>query len=142
MDIGLFAFGEGDRGVEIAFDLFVRNLRDDREDILEIRDLRDVALPGVEFRRDGVIAGLGQTAAEILDMLMDAEDFMHDQDDRGVTSLGRHGAVGRDRPVGHGNLDLAGGEAVGIGGYGGGRDRADGGGEAGGQGRYGEAAAA
>ena len=44
-------------------------------------DLRDVALPGVQLGGDGQVAELGEAAADVLDVLVDAEDLLHDEDD-------------------------------------------------------------
>src|SRR5215470_4312813 len=50
------------------------------------------ALATVELGSDGQVAQLGEAPADVLDMLVDAEDFLHDQDDREGSALGRHGA--------------------------------------------------
>ncbi len=96
-------------------------------------ELRDVALAGVHLGGDGEVAELGEPAADVLDVLVDAEDLLDDEDHGQVRAAGRHGAVGGDLAVGDGDLHLAGLEAVGVG-----RDRLGGDGlgghrEAGGQ---------
>ena len=75
-------------------------------------DLRDVALAGVELGRDGQVAELGEPAAEVLDVLVDAEDLLHHQDDRERPPARGHRPVGGDLAVGDRDLDLAGLEPV------------------------------
>ena len=58
---------------------------------------------------------MGEAAADILDVLMDAEDLLDDEDDGKRPAGGRHGAIGRDRAVLDRDLDLAGLQARGIG---------------------------
>ena len=78
-------------------------------------ELRDVALPGVHLGRDGEVAELGEPAADVLDVLVDAEDLLDDQDDRERPALGRHRPVGGDLAVRDRDLDLAGLEPLGVG---------------------------
>ena len=78
-------------------------------------DLGDVALPSVQLGRDGQVAELGEPAADVLDVLVDAEDLLDDQDDRERSAVGRHGPVGGDLAVGDRDLHLAGLQALGIG---------------------------
>ena len=40
-------------------------------DVRDLLDLRDIALPGEQFRRDGEVARLGETTAEVLDVFVD-----------------------------------------------------------------------
>ena len=73
-------------------------LRDDLEDLLEVLELRDVPLPGVHLGGDGEVAELGEPPADVLDVLVDAEDLLDDQDGRERAppwraSPGRRGSV-------------------------------------------------
>ncbi len=36
----------------------------------------------IQLRRDGQVAELGEAAADVLDVFVDAEDLLHDEDDR------------------------------------------------------------
>ena len=54
-----------------------------------------IALAEVEFGRDGVVADLGEAPAHVGDVLVHAEDLLHDQD--GAEARGRWPAW-RDRP--------------------------------------------
>ncbi len=96
----------------------VRHLGDDLgQDLLNVGDIRNIALPRVKRRRHGEVAEFGEPAADILDVLMDAEDLLHDQHGRERPAARRHGAIGGDAAVGDRDLDLAGLEPGGIGGY-------------------------
>ena len=77
-----------------------------------------IALARVEFRRDGEVTGLGDAPADVLDVLVHAEDFLHDQHDREIAARRRHRAVGRHLAVLGRHLDLAGDQAFGGGGDG------------------------
>ena len=70
--------------------------------------LRHVALAGVQLGGDGQVAELGEPAADVLDVLVDAEDFLHDQHDRERPALRRHRPVGGHLAVLDGDLDFAG----------------------------------
>ena len=131
----------GDGGVEIGSHLRLRHLGHDLHDIVHIGHLGDIALAGIEGRGDGEIAGLGQAPADVLDMLMDAEDLLHHEDRGEGAALGGHGAVARDLAVGDRDLHLAHGQALAVGHDGGGRDRLGGQREAGRQACDDEAAA-
>ena len=61
-----------------------------------------IAETRIERRRDGVIAGMREAAAEILDVLVHAEDFLHHQHHRRVRLAGRPRAIGRDLAVADG----------------------------------------
>jgi hypothetical protein len=64
-------FSVGDGGVEVGHDLFGRRLLDDlRDDLLRIGDFGRVPLPREELGGDREIAGLGEAAANILDVLV------------------------------------------------------------------------
>jgi hypothetical protein len=77
--------------------------------------------------------------AHVLDVLVHAEDLLHDQHRRQVPAAGGHGAVGRHLPVLHGDLHFAGREALRVGGdLRRGRHGLDGGGESGGERRHDE----
>jgi hypothetical protein len=124
----------GDRGVEVAHYLRIGNFRDDLAHNIGHRQLRYIALARVHLRRDGQITGFGQAAADIFDVFVDAEDFLHDEHRREVLSLRGHRAVGRNLAVFDGDFDFARGQAVGVSGDRGLRlDRLDGEREAGGE---------
>ncbi|MGC4003880.1 MAG: hypothetical protein QM811_12440 [Pirellulales bacterium] len=74
---------------------------------MKVGQLRDITLSSVHFRRDGQVALLGETAADVLDVLVHAEDFLHDQHDRKLARFVGHGAVGRNFAVGGGDFDFA-----------------------------------
>jgi uncharacterized membrane protein len=71
-----------------------------------------VALAREQFRRDREVAELGEAADDVLDVLVHAEDLLHHEHHRKPPARRRHGAVGRDFPVRHRDLHLAGGEAL------------------------------
>ena len=68
----------------------------------DVLNLGDIALAGVEFGGDGQIAEFGQAAADILDVLVNTEDLLHDQDRGERARPLRHGPIGRDLAVGDG----------------------------------------
>ena len=73
-----------------------------------------IALAEVEFRRDGVVAGLGEAAAHVGDVGVHAEDLLHHQDGAEALAARRHGAIGVHVLAVLGlDLDRAGGEPVG-----------------------------
>src|SRR5262249_54922022 len=74
-----------------------------------------------------------EAAADVLDVLVDAEDLLDDEDDGEGAALVGHGPVAGHHAVLGGDLDLAGFEALGVGGDGLGGDRLHGHGEAGGE---------
>ncbi len=86
-----------------------------REDLLPVADLRDVALAGIEFRGDGAVPQLGEAPANVLDVLVHAEDFLHDQHDREILARGGHRAIRGNLTVGDRDLDFTGLEAFGAG---------------------------
>ena len=103
------SLGKGDGRVEIGHHLRVRHLRDDLgDDLLHVGDVGDAALPGIELRGDRHVALLGEAAAHIADVLVHAEDLLHDQDDGECALLCRPGAIGRNLPVGRGDAHLSG----------------------------------
>src|SRR4030095_1137386 len=88
------------RGIEIRYHLLVRNFGDHvLDDLAEILVLADIALPRVHLRRDREVTGLGKTAAEILDVFVDAEDLLNHQDSRERPAFGGHGPVAGDLAV-------------------------------------------
>ena len=84
-----------------------------------ILDLRHIALPRVKFGSNGHVTQLGQPAADVLDVLVNAEDLLDHQNNRKRPAGRRHRAVGRNLAVGHGNLYLARLQSAGVGRYGG-----------------------
>ena len=53
-----------------------------RDDLLDVGHLRDVALARIQLGRDRQVAELGEPPADVLDVLVDAEDLLHDEHDR------------------------------------------------------------
>lgn len=126
------AAGEGGRRVEIAHHLIVGHLGDDGVDqSLDVADPGGVALTEIKVWRDGVIAGVGQPANDVLNPRMDAENLLHHEDDRPRSAVGRSGAVGGDSAAVHRDVDPGGVEAGIVGGHGRGGHRAGGQREAG-----------
>ena len=86
------------RGViQIRQHLTIRHLGDQLlEQLADIGVVVGVTLAEIELGRDRQIALLGQAAAQILNMFMDAEDFLHHQHDGERAALvGGFGDVGR-----------------------------------------------
>src|ERR1039458_3641127 len=94
----------------------LRNLVYDGQDILDVGLARDVALTRIEVGRDCEVAPLREAEADILDVLVDAEDFMHHEDRREGPARGGHRAIGGNFAALDGNLHLVGDETVAIGG--------------------------
>ena len=70
--------------------LVVRLLADDvADDLLDVGHLRKVGDARVDLGRDRHVAQLGEAAADVLDVFVDAEDLLVHQDDREVGALGR-----------------------------------------------------
>jgi hypothetical protein len=65
--------------IEIGRDLRIGNLCDHLHDLLDIGDARDVAFAREECGGHREVAQLGETAADVLDVLVDPEDLVHDQ---------------------------------------------------------------
>ena len=108
--------GPVDRGIEVGHHLLVGHLGDDlRDDLGEVLHLRDIPLPGVELRRHRQKPELRKAPADVLDVLVNAEDFLDNKHSREGTAGGRSGPVGGDRTVGRGNLHLASFEPLGAG---------------------------
>ena len=76
------------------------------DDLVDVGHSGDVALARVELRRDRHVADLGEPPADVLDVLVHAEDLLHDEDERERPALRRHGAVGGDLAVLDRDLDL------------------------------------
>ena len=77
-------------------------------------DLRHVSLARIKFRSDGQVAQLGQAAADILDMLVDAEDLLYDQDHGKRSPVVGQGPIGGNLAVADRDLHLAGHEPFGV----------------------------
>ncbi len=73
---------------------------------------RNIALASVQLRRDRQVTGLRQSPAEVLDVFMHAEDFLHDEDRRQVLPAGGRARYAGDLAVLHLDLHLARFEAV------------------------------
>ena len=108
--------GPGECRIEVRPDLVIRRLEDDlAHDLCRIGHLRERGVAEIDFRRDGQVAGLGQPAADILDVFVDAKDLLVDQDDGEGTARGRVRVVHRHVAAGHRYPRLAGGQPVAIG---------------------------
>ena len=92
-------FGPCDGRVEVRHDLCIGNRLDDFEDLLEVAQFRHVSLAGIQFRGDSEVSQLGQPAADVFDVLVNAEDLLHHQHDRkgparrGHRPISRHLAI-------------------------------------------------
>ncbi|KAG1200455.1 hypothetical protein G6F35_012371 [Rhizopus arrhizus] len=107
-------------GVQVTLDLRIRHLADDLG--LQLRDLgvlRRVALAREQFGRDGQIAQMGQPAAHVLDVLVHAENLGHHDHGRQILLALRRRTIGGHLAVRRGDVDLAGGEPLGVRGDGG-----------------------
>ena len=110
-------FRESDSRIEVRIDLRVRHLGDDFPHyLLAIAHLRGIALPRIQLGRDREVPGFGEAAAEILDVLVDAENLLYDEHGWERSSLVRHRTIGGDLAVLGRHLDLAGIEPGGVGG--------------------------
>jgi len=97
--------------------LRVRHLGDDFPHyLLAIAHLRGIALPRIQLGRDREVPGFGEAAAEILDVLVDAENLLYDEHGWERSSLVRHRTIGGDLAVLGRHLDLARRQPVCIGG--------------------------
>jgi hypothetical protein len=97
---------------------------------LDAFEVGDVAFALVEVGGDGEIAAFCEPAAEVFDVLVDAEDFLDDDDGGEGNARCGLGAVGGDTQITGWDLDFAGNKAGGVGRDSGGGDREDCGGEA------------
>ena len=69
--------------VEVGQHLGIRHLADQpAQERLDIGEIIRIALAKVELRRNGEVTFQRQTAADIADMFMYAENFLHYDDDR------------------------------------------------------------
>lgn len=68
--------------VEVRHDLCVVHFADDLADLVDAAQLRYSALARIEFGRDCHKPKLSEAAADVLDMLVYAENFLHDQHQR------------------------------------------------------------
>ena len=105
------------RGIEVRHHLRVRHLAHHVLD--EARDvgvLGRIALPCIQLGRDREVTRLRKATADILDVLVHAEDLLHHQHGRQPSLAGRCGAVGGHLAVRCGDLHFAGGQSLGIGG--------------------------
>ena len=126
--------GPVDGGVEVGHHLLVGHLGDDlRDDLRKVLHLRDIPLPGIELRRHRQKPELREAAADVLDVLVNAEDLLDNEHRREGAAGGGGGPVGGNRTVGGGDLHFAGLEPLGTRRDRRGRDRLDGEGEAGGE---------
>ncbi|KAG1393354.1 hypothetical protein G6F59_014383 [Rhizopus arrhizus] len=95
--------GPGHAGIQVGEHLLVRHLADQVGD--ELGDVgidRGIALALVEVGGHRQVAGLGDPAADVLDVLVHAEDLLHDQHDGQVAAAFRRGVIGGDGAIGHG----------------------------------------
>src|SRR6266571_2381589 len=103
--------------VEIRHHLRVGNLRHNfRNDVVDVSDLRYIALACVQLRSNRHVAELCETAADVLDVFVHAEDLLNDQHDRDRPAFVGHGSIGGDIAVGDGDLYFAGDQSVRVGG--------------------------
>src|SRR5262249_5930775 len=106
-----------DRRIEIVHHLAILHLGHDlREDLLDVGELRYVPLPRVELGRNGEVSVLRPTTADVLDVLVNAEDLLHDEDDWRPSSRRRFCPVRGNRPIRNWDLHVAGHEPSRIGG--------------------------
>ena len=105
LDVAAVAACPGQGGVQIRHYLIVRHLADQAADqFADAGDLARVALAEIELGGHGQVAGFGQPSAQVADVFMHAEDFLHHQHHRqraagsgGLCHIARHdGGAGRD----------------------------------------------
>ncbi len=103
--------GPGDGGIEIGEHLRIGHALDNRTDLLHACRLLHVTLTRKKLRRDGEVALLRKPSADIRDVLVNAENLVHDEHERaknGALCLGLgHGAIRGDATVARGDRDLA-----------------------------------
>src|SRR5262249_9431975 len=85
-----------------------------RDDLGDVGHLRNVSLPGIQLGGDCKVPQLGETPADIFDVLMYAENFLDDQDHRKRPARGGHRAIGRNLAVLNRNRDFSGIEVLRI----------------------------
>jgi hypothetical protein len=83
--------------------------------LLDIGHANNVALAREKCRCHREVARLGETAAEVLDMLVDPEDLVHDQHSGKRTARAWHRAVTRDLAPFDWNFDLTRDQALAVG---------------------------
>ena len=119
VDVALLRGGRvGDGRIEIRHHLRIGNLGNNFRDDLIHLELRDIALSRVHFGRDGEVAELGEAPADVFDVLVHAEDFLHNKHDRKLLALGGHRAIGRNRTVLGWDSYFTGNQSVSVGGDG------------------------
>lgn len=100
--------GPAHGGVQVGHHLRVGDFRNDAgHDLADVGHLRDVAFAGVQGGGDGEVAALGEPAADVLDVLVDAEYLLHDQHDRVLPARRGPGVAAGDVAVSCGYLYLA-----------------------------------
>lgn len=101
--------GPGYGRIEVGHDLLVGHLADNvLVELLDGRVLRCIALANVEVRRNRQITELRESTADVGDVLVHAEDFVHDHDHRQMRLAFRLRAVGGHERVARVNAHLAG----------------------------------
>src|SRR5215510_5139760 len=105
------------RRVEIGHHLGVGNLRHHfRNNVIDVGDLRYIALPRVQLRSYRDVAELCEAPADVLDVFVHSEDLLNDQHDGKRFAFVGHCSIGGNLAVGHWYLYLAGSEPVCVGG--------------------------
>src|SRR5262245_3409040 len=66
-------------GIEVAHNLGIGDFRSDFLKDLIYLHLRYIRHPRIHFGSDSQISGFGKSAADVFDMLVNAEDLLHDQ---------------------------------------------------------------
>src|SRR5207302_8680290 len=89
LDVPLAGFlHPGDSRIEVGHHLGVGHLRDHfGNDVVDIRQLRHSPLPCIELWSNSQVAQLGQPAADILDVFMDAKDLLDNYNHRKSASF-------------------------------------------------------
>ena len=102
-------------GIQIAHDLCIRHFVDDLgKNLGVLSELGWIALACIHFGGDRKVTQFCETSANIFDVLMHAENFLHNQNGAKIRLASRGCAVRRDGAVGDGDLDFAGDQAVGV----------------------------
>src|SRR5277367_5402270 len=107
-DIAFSGFiGVRNRGVQVTHDLGVGHFTDDLgDDVLKVRDIRNIALPGEQFWRNREVAQLGKPPADVLNVFVNAEDLFHHQHNWERAAAVRRRLVTGDLEVAGRNPDL------------------------------------
>ena len=111
---GFRALGPTYGGIQIESNLLVGYLGDDLHNRRDISEAGDVAPAGEQIRRHRKIPELRQTAADILDVFVDAEDLMNDDYGGERTTRRWHRTVSGNLAAFNWNRNFAGHEAVSI----------------------------